>query len=196
MTGPTQFPRPYIAMRKQGQRRKDHGARRREAEWRAYQALWQKPIDKLRTPSGDDFYSLRRNILMLNRKQCARLLRCGVQSVLNWETGRHPVPFYAYLALLLTSESVHYRLASDAWKDWDFIERLPENAFDRPKRGGSRYITEMVNRKTGAHFTPDELCRYHMQIQQLRMLESQVRELHEKVSALTRRTPRYVSCSA
>jgi DNA-binding transcriptional regulator YiaG len=89
---------PRFALRKPGQRRSDHGARRREVERRAYQAAWQKPLDQIEC-SAEHFYNLRRNVLSMNRKQAARLLRIGVQSVLNWENGVHPVPFGMFCAL-------------------------------------------------------------------------------------------------
>jgi DNA-binding transcriptional regulator YiaG len=185
MTGRTKFPRPYVALRQPGQRRRDHGARRREAEWRAYQAAWQKPIDEMRC-SPEAFFHLRRNVLVLNRKQCARLLRVSVGAVFFWETGRHPVPFPAFLALQLVSESTHYRLANYAWRDWQFIERLPEDSFAIRRGRRDNEITEIVNRKTGAHFTPDELDHYFAITQQAIALQSEAEALHRKVGTLTR----------
>ncbi len=186
MTGPTKYPRPWVVRRKPGQRKLDHGARLRAAEWRAYQALWQKRINEISSPTGEAFYNLRRNVLVLNRKQCARLLRVGVQSVLNWETSVHPVPFYAYLALLLISESQHYRLASEAWKDWSFLERLPDDAFQQRKGRRENIITELVNRKLGAAFTPRQLEWYHVLMQQaVATLEANV-TLQSRVEALVR----------
>lgn len=179
MTGPTKYPRPYVAMRKPGQRLKDHGARQREREWTAYHATWQRPIDEL-VCTAAAFYNLRRNVLVLNRKQTARLLRVGVKSVLNWETGAHPVPFYAYLALILIAESEHYRLASFAWRDWNFIDRMSEDSFAKQK-----IITEIVNFQTGAHFTPDELNRFHFLLLQAGALEAEVAKANAKVDALT-----------
>ena len=162
--GPANFPPPWFA--EGGRRRMDHGARKRAAEWRAYQAAWRAPIDQLEC-SAQRFYTLRRNVLGLNRKQTARLLRVSVGSVLNWEQGRHPVPFYAFLSLFLISDSQHYRLANEAWRDWDFVQYF--NADQRIMKK----VTCFINRKTGAAFTPDDLNRYSHQMARLAMLESE-----------------------
>lgn len=183
MTGPAKFPQPYVAKKKPGQRGRDHGARRREAEWRAYQATWQRPIDAIKC-GPELFYNLRRNVLVLNRKQCARLLRVHVSSVLFWETGKHPVPFYAYLALLLVSESQHYKLANDAWRDWEFIDRIDTDSRDQ-YAGRTRHITEIVNRKTGATFTPEALNYIHWQIQKAAALEGEAQKMQDKIERLT-----------
>lgn len=183
MTGPTKHPRPWVALRKPGQRKKDHGARKREAEWRAYKALWQKPIDEIRDPEGEDFYQLRRNVLGLNRKQCARLLRVSVSSVLFWETGRHPVPFYAYAMLLFVSESQAYRLASYQWRDWRFVERFNSDAvLPRKQQRSTAYL---VNRRTGACFSSEDLDYIYLQVQRLAQLEGEALELRQRVDGLT-----------
>jgi transcriptional regulator with XRE-family HTH domain len=176
------FQPPLFAMRKPGQRRKDHGARKREAEWRAYQGTWQRPIDELEC-TAEAFYNLRRNALGLNREQAGRLLRVGSQSLLNWEHGRHPVPFYAFLAMLLISESQHYRLANEAWREWEFVQRFDADASLPVKQ--RKHVATLVNRETGAHFTPDELDRLHFTMQKLVQLESENRALRGKVEALT-----------
>ncbi len=154
---PTRFPAPAFVARQPGQRRVDHGARKHEAEWRAYQAAWQQPINEIRC-SAEAFHHQRRYALMLNRKQTARLLRVSVNSVLNWEYGVHPVPFAAYLALLLISQSEHYRLSGEAWRDFELRQRFnPDQRASRKKHG---YVVELVDRITGAAFTPDDLRRY------------------------------------
>ena len=183
MTGPTKFPQPYVAKKKPGQRVRDHGARRRESEWRTYQAAWQKPIDAMPACSPELFYNLRRNVLVLNRKQCARLLRVHVSSVLFWETGKHPVPFHAYLALLLASESQHYRLASEAWRDWQFIERIDTDSRYQYKNR-VRHITEIVNHTIGAHFTPSDLERFHELRTQAEALQGEALLLRQRVDEL------------
>src|SRR5262249_42878988 len=154
---PTRFPAPAFVARQPGQRRVDHGARKHEAEWRAYQASWQAPINELRC-SAEHFHHLRRYVLMLNRMQTARLLRVSVNSVLNWEHGVHPVPFPAYLALLLVSQSEHYRLAGAPWQDFELRQRF--NADVRAPKRERGYVVELVDRVTGAVFTPDVLRRY------------------------------------
>lgn len=179
------YPRPWVVLKEPGQRKRDHRARRREKEWKAYRALWQKPIDQIRTPTGEDFYNLRRNILLLNRKQTARVLRCGVQSVLNWETGRHPVPFYAYLALQLMSEATHYRLASAAWSEWQIIERTDTDSTRQYSKRGSGIVTELIHPPTGAAFTPDQLKRFHFLMQQAVAASSENITLLRKVDELT-----------
>lgn len=189
MTGPAKFPPPRILVPRKrrddpNRARADHRARKRENEWRAYQATWQRPINQLKC-SAERFYDLRRNVLVLNRKQAARLLRVGVTSVLNWETGVHPVPFYAYLALLLVSESQHFRLANWAWRHWEFIQRVDSDSRNQYS-GHELHITELVNRKTGTHFSPQELDRFYWQLQQAIALESEAITMQKKLEDLTR----------
>jgi hypothetical protein len=176
---PTKFPPPWHA---DGRRRADHGARKRISQWRAYQATWRKPIDQLEC-NAERFHYLRRHVLMLNRKQTAQLLRVSVSSLLNWESGVHPTPFYAYLSLLLISESQHYRLANEAWRDWEFTEILDASRHGQHKGG---FVTYISNRKIGAAFTPEELERYSLQMSRLAALESANAELREQVDALAR----------
>jgi hypothetical protein len=178
-----QFPVPRTVVRAPGQRRLDHGARSRLAEWRAYRAAWQGPINALEC-SAEAFYHLRRDVLTLNRKQTARLLRASVNSVLNWEHGVHPVPFYAYLALLLISEAVQYRFANTAWKDWDLAQyydadpRLPKQ-----KRG---YVSKLVNRELDIALTPQDLEKYAARMWHANNLEAHNATLRAEVEELTR----------
>ncbi len=165
----TQGPPPLFAKRQPGQRTLDHGAQNRIAEWRAYQATWQKPIDEIEF-NAERFYNLRRNILGLNRKQTARILRAHTNSILNWENGTHPPPFYAYLALLLISQSLHYRLAHDSWKDWEIVERF--NSDSRAPAAERKHVAALVNRTTGAHFSPGDLDRYNEAMNKLAQLEA------------------------
>lgn len=174
---------PRFLVRKPGQRRADHGARRHDAEWRAYQAAWQKPIDELEC-NKDRFFFLRRHVLVLNRKQTARLLRVSINSVLNWEHGVYPVPFSAMLALLLISESMRYRLASEAWRDWEFSQRFNSDVALPTK--ARRHVTYLHNAKTGACFEPEELNRLHYTMQRIALLDSENIELRQCVAALTR----------
>jgi DNA-binding transcriptional regulator YiaG len=153
-------------------------------EWRAYQAAWQKPIDEM-TCTAEAFHHVRRHVLNLNRKQTARLLRVSVSSLINWETGVHPVPFPAYVALLLISESQHYRLASEAWRDWEFIERLPDDAFQTRKGGRDNYIHEFVNRRLGLAFTARDLEQHWLRVQEAPALKDEVAKLRAQVGELT-----------
>lgn len=173
--GSPQFPAPRFSLVA------DHGARKRAALWQAYQAAWQKPIDELEC-SAERFYNLRRNVLSLNRKQTARLLRVGVTSVLNWETGVHPVPFYAYLALLLVSESLHYRLANEEWQDWQMVERF--NADGALPRKKQRSVSYLVNRRTGASYTPEVLDYIHEQVARASAIESEAHRLRGQLDNL------------
>lgn len=116
----------------------------------------------------------------------------SVSSLINWENGVHPVPFYAYLALLLVSESQHYKLASYDWRDWRFIER--GNTDSRQQyRGRESRITELVNPTLGAAFTPRQLENYHLLMQQAAaalsanvMLQAKVDELVQANTSLPR----------
>jgi transcriptional regulator with XRE-family HTH domain len=171
---------PRFLVRKPGQRRADSGPRRRAEEWRAYQATWQRPINELEC-DRERFFSLRRYALNLNRKEAARLLRVSVGSVLNWERGTHPVPFYAYLALLLVSESLHYRFASVQWRDWEMVQRYEAGQGHRNRRG---YRAELVNQRLGLWFSPKDLERYALGMQRLVALEEENRELRDKADAL------------
>jgi hypothetical protein len=169
-------------MRKPGQRVKDHGARQHEAEWRAYQAAWQKPINEMRG-TAEEFYQLRRTVLGLNRKQTGRLLRVSVNTVLNWEHGVYPVPFYAYLALVLVAESVHYKLANEQWRDWHFIERF--NADQALPARQRKHVACLVHPESGACFSAEDLLAIHYQMQKLAALEGEALKLRGEVDTLT-----------
>lgn len=173
MTGPRQFLEPRFTVKG------DHTKRKRWAEAQAYRATWVRPIDAIPNPDGQEFFNLRRNVLGLNRKQTARLLRVGVQSVLNWERGTHPVPFYAYLALKLITESLHYKFSVEAWKGWELTQR-----FDAGVRGKNQYVTELVNRETGAHFSPENLNSMWLALQKVVALRDENYMLQEKVEEL------------
>ena len=175
-------PPPRVTENKRpGQRLRDHGARRRENAWRAFQAAWQKPINEMRG-TAEEFFHIRRNVLVLNRVQTARLLRVTKDSVLKWEHGVHPVPFYAFLALLLISESVHYKLANEQWKDWHFAERFDADQVLPAKKRKS--IAYLIHRRSGACFSSDDLLFIHGQIQKLAQLESEALALRDKVDEL------------
>lgn len=177
-----QFPPPYVSRRKPGQRRKDHGARKRDAEWRAYQGAWMKPINEMRC-TAEDFHHVRRNVLVLNRAQTARVLRTSVSSILNWELGTHPVPFHAYLALVMISESLHFKLENEQWRDWRF-EAWYNHAPGLPARE-RKNTAYLVHRASGACFSSADLLQIHTQMVRLAAIESEAIELRGKVGELT-----------
>lgn len=177
------FPAPRFALRAPGQRKLDHGARARIAEWRAHQATWSKPIDAMEC-DAQRFHHLRRHVLYLNRKQTARILRASVNTVLNWENGTHPVPFYAYLALVLISESLQYRFANEAWRDWKITQRFnADSKLPHKERG---YVAELSNASTGATFLPKDLEDYRLKMYLFAAVETRADQLQVRVTELTK----------
>jgi DNA-binding transcriptional regulator YiaG len=178
------FPRVEFARKAPGQRVRDHGARRREAEWKAYQASWQTPINELKCDAGA-FYTLRRHVLNLNRLQTARLLRVAVNSVLNWEHGTHPVPFPAFLALHMIAQSLQYHFADTAWRDWELRCHWDEVPGRRKVSGNAQYSTYLYNRRTGYSHTPEQLNQFWIVSQMAEAFKSTNRELCERIENLT-----------
>lgn len=161
--------------------RADHAARSRRAEWRAHNAGLAARVSDLRA-SADDFLRLRRYMLNMNRAQAARVLRVDHDSIYNWETGKHRLPFPVYLALHLLHESVAYKFADEAWRDWRIVQR-----YDTPRRnvGLPGDVSEITNAKLGAAFTPADLEHFHFAMQEVEILQAQNAELRNKVDALT-----------
>lgn len=160
-------------------RRTLHAARKQAAQHRVFLACWHGRVDELQcTP--ERFHELRRDVLLLNREQTARVLRVGRSTVANWESARNPVPFTAFLALLLIAESERYRLAPDEqWRDWEFIQWLPH--------GQKNPVTFFVNGKTGSCHTAEDMEALAVHWSKLRVaaLDSENCALRDKVLALT-----------
>jgi hypothetical protein len=65
-----------------------------------------------------------------------------------------------------------------------FVERLSEDCFAQRRGRRDNYLHELINRKTGASFTPDELNYFHMLMQQATAaLEANV-DLQAKIGEL------------
>lgn len=83
--------------------------------WLIQSAPW-KPVPPER------FRIMRTNIMHLSVEQCATYLRVHRATVSRWEAGEGEVPFAAYEALRLQSETNIYKMSHRVWDGW-FIDR-------------------------------------------------------------------------
>lgn len=68
------------------------------------------------------FQTMRKMILGLQINQCAAYLRVSRSSVSAWESGRTPIPFAAYEALRLQSETNFFKMSHQIWDGW-YVQR-------------------------------------------------------------------------
>jgi transcriptional regulator with XRE-family HTH domain len=146
----------------------------------AYVAAWSQPYMQIRQADGEEFFQLRRHVLQLSRADVARLLRVAKNTVWDWETGRTRLPFCAFFALRLISESLRFRLASEAWRDWELDEHCVVSGNTE-----MREATYLRNSKIGACFEPHDLENLHLVMQRVQQLDDTNRELQARVEALT-----------
>jgi len=147
----------------------------------AYVAAWSQPYMQIPQADGEEFFRLRRHILQLSRADVARLLRVAKNTVWDWETDRRRVPFSAFFALRLIAESLRFRLASEAWRDWELDEHCVVSGNTE-----MREATYLRNTKTGACFEPRDLDNFYLMAQRVQMLADNEHELRARVDALTR----------
>jgi transcriptional regulator with XRE-family HTH domain len=146
----------------------------------AYVAAWSQPYMQLRQADGEEFFQLRRHVLQLSRADVARLLRVAKNTVWDWETGRTRLPFCAFFALRLIAESLRFRLASEAWRDWELDEHCVVTMTKR------REATYLRNTKTGACVEPRDLENLYLVMQRVQQLDDTNHVLQAQVEALTR----------
>jgi transcriptional regulator with XRE-family HTH domain len=147
----------------------------------SYVAAWSQPYMQIRQADGEEFFQLRRHVLQLSRADVARLLRVAKNTVWDWETGRTRLPFCAFFALRLIAESLRFRLASEAWRDWELDERcVVSGSTER------REATYLRNKRSGACFEPDDLENLYLVMQRVQQLDDTNHELKASVEALTR----------
>lgn len=147
----------------------------------AYAAAWAQPYAEIRTADGAEFFQLRRHVLQLSRADVARLLRVSTNAVRGWETDRCRVPFSAFFALRLIAESLRFRLASQAWSNWQL-----EDGHQMTRTGKVREAVYLKNTETGACFEPEDLNNFWLTAQRVQMLADNEANLKARVEALTR----------
>jgi len=145
----------------------------------AYVAAWAQPYMQIRQASGEEFFQLRRYILQLSRADVARLLRVAKNTIWDWETCRTRLPFSAYFSLRLIAESLRFRLASEAWRDWELDQHCVVSGTKR------REATYLRNMKTGACFEPQDLEDFWLVAQRAQMLADNEHDLRARADALT-----------
>lgn len=79
---------------------------------------WIIASNPARKVTGEAFRTLRESVLRLTRLQAATYLRVSARAVGTWESGKAPVPFAAFEALRLLSESREFRLSHPMWDGW------------------------------------------------------------------------------
>lgn len=93
--------------------------------------LWLIQSEPWRLVGPERFNAMRKLIMQLTIDQCAAYLRVHRSTVSRWEAGEAEVPFAAYEALRLQSETNMYKMSHHVWDGW------------------------FINRQTGALVSPD-----------------------------------------
>ncbi|MBT0962053.1 hypothetical protein [Denitromonas iodatirespirans] len=89
------------------------------------------------------FRHMRKYVLQLTRQQAAVYLRVSPRTIAAWETDASAVPFSAYEALRLLSESPEFRLSHRRWDGW-FVN--PQSGgLVSPDRGRLAVTPEEIN---------------------------------------------------
>ncbi|MHB1116806.1 hypothetical protein [Sideroxydans sp.] len=91
--------------------------------------------------SGESFKAMR-EMLHMDRAQCAAYLRVDRSSISKWEIGTTVVPFAAFELLRVVYESVHFKLSHPEWDGW-FIGAHGE--LNSPDVGGRGFTPELLN---------------------------------------------------
>jgi len=146
----------------------------------AYIAAWSQPYMKIPQADGEEFFRLRRFVLNLSRADVARLLRVAKNTIWDWETNRRRLPFSAFFALRLIAESLRFRLAAEAWRDWELDEHCVVSG-----NTARREATYLRNVKTGACFEPQDLDDFYLVAQRAQMLADNEHDLRARADALT-----------
>ena len=92
------------------------------------------------TISPESFISMR-EMLHMNREQCAAYLRVDRTCISKWEIGKTAVPFAAFELLRIIHESVHFKLSHPEWDGW-FIGAHGE--LNSPDIGGKGFTPEQL----------------------------------------------------
>ncbi|MEO8717900.1 MAG: hypothetical protein ABI423_06730 [Burkholderiales bacterium] len=142
-------------------------------------AAWSQPYMQIPQADGERFFELRRHVLQLSRADVARLLRVAKNTVWDWETDRRRVPFSAFFALRLIADSLRFRLAAEAWRDWELDEHV------KIHQGRALEQTYLRNVKTGACFEPKDLDNFYLMAQRVQMLTDNEHELKARIESLT-----------
>lgn len=75
-----------------------------------------------RSPTGSTFAMVRKHMLRIDVRQCAAYLGVTQAQVRRWEKGEDPLPFAAFEAIRLQSETTFARLSNSLWDGW-YIEQ-------------------------------------------------------------------------
>lgn len=104
---------------------------------------WLIASNPARKVTGTGFRHFREYGISLTRDQVATYLRVSVRTVAAWETDATAVPFAAFEALRLLSESAAFRLSHETWDGW-FINRQ-SGALISPDIGKLALLPEELN---------------------------------------------------
>jgi DNA-binding transcriptional regulator YiaG len=91
--------------------------------------------------TGESFKAMR-EMLHMDREQCAAYLRVDRSCISKWEIGTTVVPFAAFELLRVVFESVHFKLSHPEWDGW-FIGAHGE--LNSPDVGGRGFTPELLN---------------------------------------------------
>lgn len=114
-----------------------------------------------RTKVTGESFRIMRELLHMDRAQCAAYLRVDRSCISKWEIGTTVVPFAAFELLRVVYESVHFKLSHPEWDGW-FIGAHGE--LNSPDIGGRG-------------FTPEQLIWYTMSAQDAALLRNEVKKL-------------------
>lgn len=105
-----------------------------------YHPQWVQ-LSQRTTVSPENFKALR-EMLRMDRAQCAAYLRVDRSCISKWEIGTTIVPFAAFELLRVVFESVHFKLSHPEWNGW-FIGAHGE--LNSPDVGGRGFTPELLN---------------------------------------------------
>ena len=94
---------------------------------------WLVKATPWRSPTGNTFAMVRKHMLRIDVRQCAAYLGVTQAQVRRWEKGDDPLPFAAFEAIRLQSETTFARLSNSVWDGW-YIEQA-NGRFVSPDRG-------------------------------------------------------------
>ncbi len=121
-----------------------------------------------------EMFTAYREMLHMDKEQCAAYLRVSVRNLRRWEAGAVPVPFAAIELLRVVYSSVHFKLSHPEWDGW-FIGSHGE--LNSPDIGGKG-------------FTPPQLVWSTMTRNEAAVLRNDVArlqsELEESITENTR----------
>ncbi|TAN76323.1 MAG: hypothetical protein EPN14_08005 [Gallionella sp.] len=121
-----------------------------------------------------------RELLGMNKEQCAAYLRIDVRTLHRWESGRCPISFAAFELLRVIQESVTFKMSHPVWDGW-FISM--DGVLVSPDLGGNQglftpgRLNYIASQGTEASHLRREVNRLEAELNETKEENTQLRQM-------------------